>query len=80
MWRIQTPFRLDEVPFLSDPLQRGPNLKRAGLKVHGVGIVIGLAIADRVSAGDMVRVIALYGCLVVAVSALAVDHADATAR
>lgn len=36
----------------------------------GLGIVIGLAIADRVS-GDMVRVIALYGCLVVAVSALA---------
>jgi ABC-type lipoprotein release transport system permease subunit len=37
----------------------------------GPGIVIGLAIPDRVSAGDMVRVIALYGCLVVAVSALA---------
>jgi hypothetical protein len=37
----------------------------------GLGIVIGVAIADRASAGDMVRVIALYGCLVVAVSALA---------
>ena len=33
--------------------------------------MIGVAIADRVSAGDMVRVIALYGCLVIAVSALA---------
>jgi putative ABC transport system permease protein len=46
-------------------------LFRRPLMQVGLGIVIGLAIADRVSAGDMVRVIALYGCLVVAVSALA---------
>ncbi len=46
-------------------------LFRRPLMQVGLGIVIGVAIADRVSAGDMVRVIALYGCLVVAVSALA---------
>ena len=46
-------------------------LFRRPLMQVGLGIVIGLAIADRVSAGDMVRVIALYGCLVVAVSTLA---------
>ena len=37
----------------------------------GLGIVIGLVIADRLSEGDMVRVIALYGCVVIAVSLLA---------
>jgi putative ABC transport system permease protein len=36
-----------------------------------LGILIGLVIADRLSEGDMVRVIAVYGCVVVAVSALA---------
>ena len=36
-----------------------------------LGILIGLVIADRLSEGDMVRVIAVYGCAVVAVSALA---------
>ena len=37
----------------------------------GLGILIGLIVADRLSEGDMVRVIALYGCVVVAVSVLA---------
>jgi ABC-type lipoprotein release transport system permease subunit len=37
----------------------------------GLGILIGLVIADRLSEGDMVRVIALYGCVVVAIAALA---------
>ena len=37
----------------------------------GLGILIGLVVADRISEGDMVRVIAVYGCVVVAVSALA---------
>jgi ABC-type lipoprotein release transport system permease subunit len=37
----------------------------------GLGIVIGLIVADRISEGNMVRVIALYGCAVVAISALA---------
>jgi putative ABC transport system permease protein len=36
-----------------------------------LGILIGLLIADRISEGDMVRVIAVYGCAVVAISALA---------
>jgi predicted permease len=36
-----------------------------------LGILIGLVIADRLSEGEMVRVIAVYGCVVVAVSALA---------
>jgi len=36
-----------------------------------LGILIGLVAADRISEGDMVRVIALYGCVVVGVSLLA---------
>jgi ABC-type lipoprotein release transport system permease subunit len=36
-----------------------------------VGILIGLVIADRISEGDMVRVIALYSGGVIAISALA---------
>ena len=36
-----------------------------------LGILIGLVIADRISEGNMVRVIAVYGCAVVAVAALA---------
>src|SRR4051812_26453893 len=36
-----------------------------------LGILIGLVAADRISQGDMVRVIALYGCVVVGVSLLA---------
>jgi ABC-type antimicrobial peptide transport system permease subunit len=36
-----------------------------------LGILIGLVIADRLSEGDMVRVIAVYGCVVVVISALA---------
>jgi hypothetical protein len=36
-----------------------------------LGILIGLVIADRLSEGNMVRVIAVYGCAVVAISALA---------
>jgi len=36
-----------------------------------LGILIGLVIADRLSEGDMVRVIAVYACAVVAISALA---------
>jgi putative ABC transport system permease protein len=46
-------------------------LFRRPLMQIGLGILIGLVIADRISEGDMVRVIALYGCVVVAVSALA---------
>jgi putative ABC transport system permease protein len=46
-------------------LFRGPMTQIA------LGILIGLVIADRLSEGDMVRVIAVYGCVVVAVSALA---------
>ena len=46
-------------------------LFRRPLMHIGLGIVIGLVIADRLSEGDMVRVIAVYGCVVVAVSALA---------
>jgi hypothetical protein len=37
----------------------------------GLGIVIGLIVAERVSDGEMVRVIALYAWIVVAISALA---------
>jgi ABC-type antimicrobial peptide transport system permease subunit len=37
----------------------------------GVGILIGLIVADRLSEGEMVRAIALYACVVVAVSVLA---------
>ena len=36
-----------------------------------LGILIGLILADRISEGEMLRVIALYGCVVVAVSVLA---------
>jgi hypothetical protein len=36
-----------------------------------LGILIGLVIADRLSEGDMVRVIAVYACAVVAISAMA---------
>ena len=46
-------------------------LFRRPLMQIGLGILIGLVVADRMSEGDMVRVIALYGCVVVAVSALA---------
>ena len=46
-------------------------LFRRQLMHIGLGIVIGLVLADRLSEGDMVRVIAVYGCVVVAVSALA---------
>jgi ABC-type antimicrobial peptide transport system permease subunit len=46
-------------------------LFRRPLMQIGLGILIGLIAADRLSEGDMVRVIALYGCVVVAVSALA---------
>lgn len=46
-------------------LFRGPMTQIA------LGILIGLVIADRLSEGDMVRVIAVYGCAVVAISALA---------
>jgi hypothetical protein len=37
-----------------------------------LGILIGLVIADRLSEGDMARVIAVYGCVVVVISALAI--------
>ena len=37
----------------------------------GLGILIGLVVADRISERTMVRVIAAYGCVVVAVAALA---------
>jgi hypothetical protein len=46
-------------------------LFRRPLMQIGLGILIGLVIADRISEGDMVRVIALYGCVVVAIAALA---------
>jgi ABC-type antimicrobial peptide transport system permease subunit len=46
-------------------------LFRRPLLQVGLGIPIGLIIADRLSEGQMVRVIALYGLLVVAISALA---------
>ena len=46
-------------------------LFRRPLMQIGLGILIGLVAADRISEGNMVRVIALYGCVVVAVSALA---------
>jgi ABC-type antimicrobial peptide transport system permease subunit len=46
-------------------------LFRRPLMQIGLGIVIGLVIADRISEGDMVRVIALYGCGVIAIAALA---------
>ena len=46
-------------------------LFRRPLMHIGLGILIGLIIADRLSEGNMVRVIAVYGCVVVAVSALA---------
>ena len=46
-------------------------LFRRPLMQIGLGILIGLVVADRLSEGDMVRVIAVYGCVVVAVSALA---------
>src|SRR6185503_14782183 len=46
-------------------LFRGPMTQVA------LGILIGLVIADRISDGEMVRVIAVYGCAVVAIAALA---------
>jgi putative ABC transport system permease protein len=46
-------------------------LFRRPLMQIGLGILIGLVIADRMSKGNMVRVIAVYACAVVAVSALA---------
>jgi putative ABC transport system permease protein len=46
-------------------------LFRRPLLQIGLGILIGLIVADRISEGDMVRVIALYACVVVAVSVLA---------
>ena len=46
-------------------------LFRRPLTQIGLGILIGLVIADRISEGDMVRVIALYSCGVIAISALA---------
>ncbi len=46
-------------------------LFRRPLMQVALGIVIGLVIADRLSEGDMVRVIALYASLVIAISALA---------
>jgi hypothetical protein len=46
-------------------------LFRRPLMQIGLGILIGLVIADRISEGDMVRVIAVYGCGVVAIAALA---------
>ena len=46
-------------------------LFRRPLMHIGLGILIGLVIADRISEGNMVRAIAVYGCVVVAVSALA---------
>ena len=44
---------------------------RRPLMQIGLGILIGLVIADRISDGNMVRVIAVYGCVVVAIAALA---------
>lgn len=46
-------------------------LFRRPLTQIGLGIVIGLVIADRISEGDMVRVIALYAWGVIAIAALA---------
>ena len=46
-------------------------LFRRPLTQIGLGILIGLIAADRIAEGDMVRVIAVYACAVVAVSALA---------
>jgi putative ABC transport system permease protein len=46
-------------------------LFRRPLTQIGLGIVIGLIAADRISEGDMVRVIAVYGCGVIAIAALA---------
>jgi putative ABC transport system permease protein len=46
-------------------------LFRRPLMQIGLGILIGLIAADRISEGDMVRVIALYGCGVIAIAALA---------
>lgn len=46
-------------------------LFRRPLMQIGLGILIGLVIADRLSEGDMVRVIAVYGCGVIAIAALA---------
>ena len=46
-------------------------LFRRQLTQIGVGILIGLVLADRISEGNMVRVIAVYACAVVAISALA---------
>jgi putative ABC transport system permease protein len=37
----------------------------------GLGILIGLVVADRLSEGDMSGIVALYGCVVIAVSVLA---------
>jgi hypothetical protein len=46
-------------------------LFRRPLMQIGLGILIGLVIADRISEGNMMRAIALYGCVVVAIAALA---------
>ncbi|MDQ3421026.1 MAG: hypothetical protein M3541_20005, partial [Acidobacteriota bacterium] len=46
-------------------------LFRRPLMQIGLGILIGLLVADRLSEGDMVRIIALYGCAVIAIAALA---------
>lgn len=46
-------------------------LFRRPLMQIGLGILIGLLAADRLSEGDMVRIIALYGCAVIAIAALA---------
>jgi predicted permease len=46
-------------------------LFRRPLMQIGLGILIGLIVAVRLSEGQMVRVIALYGCVVVAISVLA---------
>lgn len=46
-------------------------LFRRPLMHIGLGILIGLLIADQISEGQMVRVIAIYGCGVVGVAALA---------
>lgn len=46
-------------------------LFRRPLMQVGLGILIGLMIADSISEGEMMRVIALYGCVVVAISVLA---------
>jgi predicted permease len=46
-------------------------LFRRPLMQIGLGIVIGLILADRLSEGEMVRVIALYGCVVTAIAVLA---------